>query len=178
MISGLFLFVYFLYNESRGWCERDAPKCEIQWRFNLGIQFGQEREKSYGAVIINEKKEFLLIRHRNGGHWDFPKGHKEEGESSKETAMREVFEETGLRVRLIEGFKEKSKYSPKPGVEKTVTFYLGFSMGEVKIQEEEILAYEYLSYDEAKVKITFKESKSILASAKQFMDTYLQSNED
>jgi len=51
-------------------------------------------------------------------------------------------------------------------------------MGEVKIQEEEILAYEYLSYDEAKVRITFKESKSILASAKQFMDTYLQSNED
>ena len=59
-----------------------------------------------------------------------------------------------------------------------MTFYLGFSMGEVKIQEEEILAYEYLSYDEAKVRITFKESKSILASAKQFMDTYLQSNED
>ena len=113
----------------------------------MGIQFGQEREKSYGAVIINEKKEFLLIRHKNGGHWDFPKGHKEAGESSKETALREVLEETGLTVRLIEGFKEKSRYSPKPGVEKTVTFYLGFSMGEVQIQEEEILDFEYLTYD-------------------------------
>ncbi|SDI52884.1 bis(5'-nucleosyl)-tetraphosphatase [Proteiniclasticum ruminis] len=144
----------------------------------MGIQFGQEREKSYGAVIINEKKEFLLIRHKNGGHWDFPKGHKEAGESSKETALREVLEETGLTVRLIEGFKEKSRYSPKPGVEKTVTFYLGFSMGEVQIQEEEILDFEYLTYDEAKARITFKESKSIIASAKQFIDTYLQSNED
>lgn len=144
----------------------------------MGIQFSQEREKSYGAVIINEKKEFLLIRHKNGGHWDFPKGHKEAGESSKETALREVLEETGLTVRLIEGFKEKSRYSPKPGVEKTVTFYLGFSMGEVQIQEEEILDFEYLTYDEAKARITFKESKSIIASAKQFIDTYLQSNED
>ena len=144
----------------------------------MGIQFGQEREKSYGAVIINEKKEFLLIRHKNGGHWDFPKGHKEAGESSKETALREVLEETGLTVRLIEGFKEKSRYSPKPGMEKTVTFYLGFSMGEVQIQEEEILDFEYLTYDEAKARITFKESKSIIASAKQFIDTYLQSNED
>ena len=144
----------------------------------MGIQFGQEREKSYGAVIINEKKEFLLIRHKNGGHWDFPKGHKEAGESSKETVLREVLEETGLTVRLIEGFKEKSRYSPKPGVEKTVTFYLGFSMGEVQIQEEEILDFEYLTYDEAKARITFKESKSIIASAKQFIDTYLQSNED
>jgi len=144
----------------------------------LGIQFSQEREKSYGAVIINEKKEFLLIRHKNGGHWDFPKGHKEAGESSKETALREVLEETGLQVRLIDGFKEKSKYTPRPGVEKTVTFYLGFSMGEVTIQEEEIVEYEYLSYEEAKARITFKESRSIIASAKQFIDTYLQSNED
>lgn len=144
----------------------------------MGIQFRQEREKSYGAVIINEKKEFLLIRHKNGGHWDFPKGHKEAGESSKETALREVLEETGLQVRLIDGFKEKSKYTPRPGVEKTVTFYLGFSMGEVTIQEEEIVEYEYLSYDEAKARITFKESRSIIASAKQFIDTYLQSNED
>lgn len=144
----------------------------------MGIQFSQEREKSYGAVIINEKKEFLLIRHKNGGHWDFPKGHKEAGESSKETALREVLEETGLQVRLIDGFKEKSKYTPRPGVEKTVTFYLGFSMGEVTIQEEEIVEYEYLSYEEAKARITFKESRSIIASAKQFIDTYLQSNED
>lgn len=150
----------------------------FEWRYGLGIQFSQEREKSYGAVIINEKKEFLLIRHKNGGHWDFPKGHKEEGESSRETVMREVFEETGLQVRLIDGFKEKSKYMPRPGVEKTVTFYLGFSMGAVKIQEEEIMEYEYLSYEEAKARITFKESRSIIASAKQFIDTYLQSNED
>ena len=129
-------------------------------------------------MIINEKKEFLLIRHKNGEHWDFPKGHKEEGESDRETAVREVLEETGLIVRLIDGFKEKTKYSPKPGVDKTVTYYLGFSMGKVTIQEEEIMEFEYLPYEEALEKITFNESKEVIRAAKQFIDTYLQANDD
>lgn len=144
----------------------------------MGKYHSQIKEKSYGAVIINEKKEFLLIRHKNGEHWDFPKGHKEEGESDRETAIREVLEETGLIVRLIDGFKEKTKYSPKPGVDKTVTYYLGFSMGKVTIEEEEILEFEYLPYDEALVKITFNESKEVIRAAKQFIDTYLQANDD
>jgi len=139
---------------------------------------GKTKEKSYGAVIINEKGEFLLIKHQNGAHWDFPKGHKENDETDRETAIREVLEETGLKVRLIDGFKEKSRYSPVPGVEKTVTFYLGFSMGKVSIQEDEVMEYEYLPYEEARERITFKESREIIKTAKQFIDTYLQANED
>lgn len=138
----------------------------------------QGKERSFGAVIINEKKEFLLIKHRNGEHWDFPKGHKEVDESDKETAIREVLEETGLQVRLIDGFREKSRYSPRPGVQKTVTYFMGFSMGHVTIQEEEVLEFEYLPFEEAKERITFPESREILKFAKQFMDTYLDSNED
>ncbi|WP_312653202.1 NUDIX domain-containing protein [Proteiniclasticum sp.] len=144
----------------------------------MGRYHNQIKEKSYGAVVINENREFLLIRHKNGEHWDFPKGHKEEGESDRETAIREVLEETGLMVRIIEGFKEKTKYSPKPGVDKTVTYYLGFSMGKVIIQEEEIMEFEYLPYDQALERITFNESKEVIRAAKQFIDTYLQANDD
>ena len=57
-------------------------------RMNRWIKI--EKERSYGAVVINEKREFLLIKHRNGEHWDFPKGHKEDGESSEDTALREI----------------------------------------------------------------------------------------
>ena len=144
----------------------------------VGRGFGKSKEKSYGAVIINEKGEFLLIKHQNGAHWDFPKGHKENDETDRETAIREVLEETGLKVRLIDGFKEKSRYSPIPSVEKQVTFYLGFSMGKVSIQEDEVMEYEYLPYEEARVRITFEESKEVIKAAKLFIDTYLQSNED
>ncbi|HSR05393.1 MAG TPA: NUDIX domain-containing protein [Proteiniclasticum sp.] len=144
----------------------------------MSRNFGKTKEKSYGAVIINEKGEFLLIKHQNGAHWDFPKGHKENNETDRETVIREVLEETGLKVRLINGFKEKSRYTPVPGVEKTVTFYLGFSMGKVSIQEDEVMEYEYLPYEKAKERITFKESREIIKTAKQFIDTYLQANAD
>ncbi len=136
------------------------------------------KEKSYGAVIINERREFLLIMHRHGNHWDFSKGHKEVGESSEETVLREVREETGLEVTLIDGFKERSRYSPEPGIQKTVTYFFGFSTGEVTIQEEEILDFGFFTYEKALEKITFHQSKEILNLAKIFMDTYLSANVD
>ena len=47
-----------------------------------------------GGLVRNAAGQFLMIR-RNG-IWDLPKGHQEEGEEISQTALREVFEETGL----------------------------------------------------------------------------------
>lgn len=47
-----------------------------------------------GGLVRNENGEVLLI-HRNG-KWDLPKGHQEEGEDIRDTAVREVMEETGI----------------------------------------------------------------------------------
>ena len=41
-------------------------------------------EKSCGAVVFRkagDTLEVLLIRHKNGGHWAFPKGHVEHEET-------------------------------------------------------------------------------------------------
>ena len=56
---------------------------------------------------------YLLARH-NGGHWSFPKGHVEKNETEKETALREIREETGLNViKIIEGMgRDKVYLSP------------------------------------------------------------------
>ena len=45
-----------------------------------------------------EQYDLVLLRHRFGGHWSFPKGHVEAGETERQTALREVKEETGLTV--------------------------------------------------------------------------------
>ena len=57
-----------------------------------------KKEKSCGCIIIKDD-EVLLIKH-NKGHWDFPKGHMEEGETEKQTAVREVKEETHMDVYI------------------------------------------------------------------------------
>ncbi len=48
-----------------------------------------------GGMVINENDEALLI-FRNG-KWDLPKGKMDPGESIKDTAIREVEEETGIK---------------------------------------------------------------------------------
>ena len=60
---------------------------------------------SAGAIVFRRgaaEREVLMI----AGHraWSFPKGRMEPGETPEQTALREVFEETGYRIRLIEGF--------------------------------------------------------------------------
>ncbi len=57
-------------------------------------------EKAAGGVVRNGRGEFLTIR--RFGSCDFPKGHVEEGESFPQTAVREVFEETGVTGLDIE----------------------------------------------------------------------------
>ena len=47
---------------------------------------------SCGAVVFRKyhgNTELLLIKHTVGGHWAFPKGHVESGETETQTALRE-----------------------------------------------------------------------------------------
>ena len=54
-----------------------------------------------GCIVINSQGQILLVGNKNGTSWAFPKGHAERGETLKEVALRETFEETGYRVELI-----------------------------------------------------------------------------
>lgn len=123
------------------------------------------KERSYGAVVVDEKGRYLLVKHRYGGHWDFPKGHMEGDESPLEAASREVLEETGLTLELFGEHVLKSVYSPKAGVEKTVDFYIGRGIGTVEIQEAEIEDCGYYTFEEALEKLTYDESRAVLREA-------------
>jgi tRNA nucleotidyltransferase (CCA-adding enzyme) len=131
-------------------------------------------ERSCGAVIYREYSsefEFLIISSRSDGYWSFPKGHIEKGESERETAVREVKEETGLKVNLIDGFRTKIEYYPEEYTLKEVVFFLAKVHNEnVNIQLDELADYSWLSFEKAKEKLTFDSGKRVLEEAFNFIN--------
>ena len=130
-------------------------------------------ESSCGAVVfrmINGYRRFLLIKNKRSNHWGFPKGHIEKGEPPVMTAKREVLEETGLHINILDGFSTTSEYKIAGRVEKRVTIFLASTSDtNTIIQQEEIEDYIWLDYDKALATLRFENDKSILTSAKEFL---------
>ena len=72
------------------------------------------------VFIINpQDKKILLVMHRKNGKWTQPGGHIEDDETPEECALREVYEETGLRVRLLgERFPREDDFIRPLGIQK------------------------------------------------------------
>jgi tRNA nucleotidyltransferase (CCA-adding enzyme) len=131
-------------------------------------------ECSCGALVYHKAESgrvlYLLIKNRRSTNWGFPKGHVEAGETAEETALREVQEETGLKIRLLEGFKETSKYDIQSWVEKKVVFFLAESdtLKTVR-QAEEIDICQWLTFEEALRCLHFEKDKRVLNRARFFL---------
>ncbi len=126
-----------------------------------------KQEKSCGCIIINDKKEVLLVHH-NKGHWDFPKGHVEEGETEVETAIREVKEETNIDVEVNENYRYTTEYSPQEDVMKEVVYFLAKNINDKRnAQLEEVSEVKWFKLDDAVEKITYNTSKEILLRLKK-----------
>lgn len=118
-------------------------------------------EFSVGAIIFNQHK-VLLIHQKNGDHIGFPKGHVECQESIEETALREVKEEVGLDVKLIQ-ITFDIYYEPKPDVHKKVTYFLAHTDDTVTyIQNTEIHRAFWVIPDEAIEVLTYQNDKKAL----------------
>lgn len=72
------------------------------------------------AFIINPyNKKILLVKHKKNKKWTQPGGHIEENETPEEAALREVYEETGLHVRLLgERFPREEDFIRPLGIQK------------------------------------------------------------
>ena len=71
------------------------------------------REPTAGGVVLRRNKkggvEILLIQDAKD-RWTIPKGHIEEGETAKQTAEREIQEETGLQKMAMQGWLGKISF--------------------------------------------------------------------
>ncbi len=118
--------------------------------------------------VVNGVRQFLLIQH-NAGHWAFPKGHPDEGETHLETARRELAEETGIdRVTLDEDrpFEEHYAFTKKGGrrVQKTVVYFVGEVDADkpVTLQQAEVSDHVWADAPGARERMTFEEGRSLL----------------
>lgn len=122
------------------------------------------KEKSCGIIVFDNNK-VLLIKH-NGGHISFPKGHVESNETEKETAIREVKEETGIEAEILSDKTFTNTYSPKEGYMKDVYYFIGKKIGgELKPQLEEVSICDFFDIDDALNTLTYEIDKNILKNA-------------
>ena len=134
-------------------------------------------ELSCGAVVFTKDDndiKYVIIESKQGV-FGFPKGHTENYETEKETALREVWEETGLSVNIVDGFRVEDKYSfIRNGVTvlKTVIYFLAeYSNQTPVVQETELNSIRLMNFETALKTLPFENTRNILKDANTFIRT-------
>ena len=139
---------------------------------------GEEgEERSAGFVLYRcsgERRLYLVLCHRDGEHWAFPKGRIEPGEDELNAARREVAEETGIeRLRPVPGFRETVAYRFTRGersISKTVVYFLAeVETDRVRLSDEHG-DVGWLEAGDAGRRLTYAESRRVLAEAEAHLE--------
>lgn len=138
--------------------------------YKAGKEFCMLHEKSCGAIVYRKfhgNTEILLIKHINSGHWSFPKGHVENGETEVETARREIKEETSIDVIIDPTFRETVTYSPKKDTVKVVVYFLARAKNvDFVPQEDEIAEIRWVDISYAANILSYENDRTIVTKAK------------
>lgn len=133
-----------------------------------------------GFVIYRRTHEgvkFLLL-YRRGSYWNFPKGHFEEGEKTFDVALRETYEETGLKksdLRIIPGFRAYERFYFKRGqqtIHDTVILFLAETRNpRVIISPREHSGFAWFLYRDAIQTLgnRYASTKRVLKMANDFL---------
>ena len=133
-------------------------------------------ERSAGAVLFymegTTEPEYVLL-HYTAGHWDFPKGNIEAGESEKQAATREIREETGITdIEFIDGFRMKIEYRYRHGkrlVQKEVVLFLARTQTRQVTLSHEHIGFAWRKFDDAMQQLTYRNAKNLLSAAKDYL---------
>jgi len=138
-------------------------------------------EISVGSVLFILDTNFnvnYLILNYSYGHWDFPKGNIEIGESELDTIKREIMEETGITdINFIDDFRQQISYRYKKKfklVNKLVIYYIVETKSNKVVLSFEHVNFVWLNYNDALNRLSFDNSKKILKNANEFLSSKIK----
>jgi len=108
-------------------------------------------------------------RGRDGVTWTLPKGTPDPGESTEQTALREVAEETGLEVRIVAPLPSIEYAFVQDGtrIEKTVHYFLMEPTGgDLSRHDHEFAKVRWVLFDEAPALLSFQTERDLVAAAR------------
>ncbi len=133
---------------------------------------------SAGGIVVrhDEGRPWLVVgsrrRERDGRTWTLPKGTPEAGETTEETALREVNEETGLEVRIT-GPLDSIEYTfvqSGTRIHKTVHYFMMEATGgELAGHDHEFDEVRWIPFADAATMLTFETERTLVARAAQLV---------
>ena len=128
------------------------------------------KERSCGAVVWRMRggrRHYIIIQNRSG-HNGFPKGHMEYGETEPETALREILEETSLKVTLDTSFRAEYRYLVDGYIHKSTLYFLAsYSDGTFRPQKGEVYGIWLLPFEEALEQLDYEQDRRVLRLAEK-----------
>lgn len=128
---------------------------------------------SAGGIVVsaNRERPALVVGMRRRGRdsvtWTLPKGTPHHGETAEETAIREVGEETGLEVRILERLPSIEYDFSQDGmrIHKTVHYFLMAPVGgDLSRHDHEFERVRWVPFDEAAGLLSFPTERELVAS--------------
>ncbi len=117
-----------------------------------------------GGVVFDPAGRVLLIRDRNG-FWVFPKGHLDPGETPEQAAIREVWEETGIKAQILAPLGV-TRYQNDRGQPREIHWFLMRGEGELRLAGDEgLTGGGFFEVEEALEKLDFPSDKRLLEDA-------------
>ena len=128
----------------------------------------------------NMSVEVALVGRSHSGMWALPKGTPKAGETLEQVAVREVQEETGLKVRLIAYIGNISYSFIRDNIrfQKQVRHFLFEAIGgDTSLHDAEYDRVEWFSIPEALRRLTYQNEVNILSQSEDILDRWLRTRQ-